>query len=478
MSALVSTLSLTTTLPSTEGYTLDTTITTGFANEYSQDEKFRLWAADETYYDSATHQYVTAYGLRLINTSTNATITLASRTSTSYTYTSLSNFTIGDETFYIASYLKGGNQLAFRVFDDTGAAVITETAVDSGTKIDGVYYDGLGALVLAYNNSTEYATLSFSDPNGPVAVADVATMKEDAKLTVDVLANDTDPNGDKLSITSASLVSGSADVAVVKGKVTVDYTGASLWLDETAQVEIQYVVSDGTHSSTGNLTIEVIDPFNRVTGDDSRQDGDGTSGRDYALLGAGNDRIAARSGSDVIFGEEGRDLVYGEDGNDIAIGGAERDHMSGGSGNDVLVSGEGLDRSSGDDGNDTFIDGAGNDYCFGDAGRDTFYDGAGGDWYTGGEGADTFYFFSSAGTGNVIREFDAQDKLRIDSDAAVGMQILQNTPAANWRPYSVTIEFADGGDIILEFVDKKDAKGSDWYEIGDHSVPTDSHGLY
>jgi Ca2+-binding RTX toxin-like protein len=478
MPALNSSVTLTATLPDTEAFNLDTVITSGATGELSQDNAYKLLATSQTGYNMSSHSYVTTYGLQLTNLATNGTITLETGSSSTFQYTSLSNFTVGGDTFYIASYLKGGSQLAYRVFDNAGATVIAETLIDAGTRIDSLYYNERGALVLAYNNSTEFASLTFSDPDAPVAVADSATMKQDAELTVNVLANDTAPNGDKLSLVSATVTGGSADVSVVKGKLTVEYTGADLWLDETSEITINYVISDGIYDSTGILTVEVTDPFNRITGDETGEDIAGTKGRDYVLAGAGDDIVAGKDGADVLIGADGDDVLRGDDGNDILIGGAGRDRLFGGAGNDILVGGDGNGAALGEDGNDTFIDGAGRGGHYGGAGRDTFYDGAGADTYRGAAGADIFHFFSGAGTGNVIYEFDAQDTVRIDSDAAVGMQIIRNSPAADWRPYSVTMIFADGSDVILEFEDKKDAKGTDWYEIGDYSVPTDVHGLY
>lgn len=478
MPVLNSSVSLTATLPDTEAFNLDTVITSGATGELSQDKSFKLLATSQTGYSMSSHSYVTTYGLQLTNLATNGTITLETGSSASYQYTSLSNFTVGDDTFYIASYLKGGSQLAYRVFDNAGATVIAETLIDAGTRIDSLYYDERGALVLAYNNSTEFASLTFSDPDAPLAVADNATMKQDAELTVNVLANDTDPNSDKLTLSSATLVSGSADISVVKGKITVDYTGDSLWLDETAEITVSYVVTDGTHSSTGVLTVDVTDPFNRITGNEGSEKIDGTTGRDYIMAGDGKDVVRGGVGSDIIFGEAGNDRLIGEDGKDILIGGAGIDNLYGDDGNDILVDGDDNDLAVGGDGNDIFIGGAGPDISSGGAGRDTFYDGAGADFYNGEGGADTFYFFLGGGDVDKISEFAADDKIRIDMDAAAGMQIIRNSPAADWRPYSVTMIFADGAEVIIEFLDKKDAKGTDWYEIGDYSVPTDPHGLY
>ena len=57
----------------------------------------------------------------------------------------------------------------------------------------------------------------------PTAVADTASTAEDSSVTIDVLANDTDPNAsDTLSITNASITSGLGSVSIVGGQLQYD----------------------------------------------------------------------------------------------------------------------------------------------------------------------------------------------------------------------------------------------------------------
>ena len=102
---------------------------------------------------------------------------------------------------------------------------------------------------------------------GPVAVADTATVAEDASLTsTNVITNDTDVDGDTLTLTAVS-TSGTGTVGVNVDGVSVDYTPAA---DFNGTEEITYTVSDGTDSdATGTLTITVTavndDPTGSVT---------------------------------------------------------------------------------------------------------------------------------------------------------------------------------------------------------------------
>ncbi|WP_140326870.1 Ig-like domain-containing protein, partial [Vibrio parahaemolyticus] len=55
--------------------------------------------------------------------------------------------------------------------------------------------------------------------DAPVAKDDIATTQEDNAVTIDVLPNDTDVDGDKLSIQSASVPEAQGKVEIVDGKL-------------------------------------------------------------------------------------------------------------------------------------------------------------------------------------------------------------------------------------------------------------------
>ena len=149
------------------------------------------------------------------------------------------------------------------------------TTVGSGTvavNADGVSVDYTPA---ADFNGTETITYTVSDGelattgtltitvtpvnDAPVAVSDTATVEEDADLTsIDVISNDTDIDGDSLTLTTVTTV-GSGTVAVNADGVSVDYTPAA---DFNGTETITYTVSDGVLSdTTGTLTI-TLTPVN------------------------------------------------------------------------------------------------------------------------------------------------------------------------------------------------------------------------
>ncbi|EHO8536311.1 tandem-95 repeat protein, partial [Vibrio parahaemolyticus] len=86
--------------------------------------------------------------------------------------------------------------------------------------------------------------------DAPVAKDDTATTQEDTAVTIDVLPNDTDVDGDKLSIQSASVPSDQGTVEIVDGKLV--FTPAKNFHGDA---EITYTVSDG--ALTGQATVKV-----------------------------------------------------------------------------------------------------------------------------------------------------------------------------------------------------------------------------
>ncbi len=88
--------------------------------------------------------------------------------------------------------------------------------------------------------------------NGPSAQDDTATTLEDTPVTIDVLANDTDPNGDPLTIVSASSPDG--DV-VINADGTITFTPNENFNGEAT---ITYTVTDPDgNESTASVTVDV-----------------------------------------------------------------------------------------------------------------------------------------------------------------------------------------------------------------------------
>ena len=172
------------------------------------------------------------------------------------------------------------------ILNEDAAAVIdvlaNDTAVDGGLELTGVTQplhgtvsindDGTVTYTPAENyNGTDSFTYSITDADGdtstatvsltinpanddPVAVDDSATLSEDTSAVIDVLANDSDLDGDTVSLDSVTQPEHGTVVINADGTVTytpdADYNGSD---------SFTYTISDGaggTDTATVNLTVD------------------------------------------------------------------------------------------------------------------------------------------------------------------------------------------------------------------------------
>lgn len=97
----------------------------------------------------------------------------------------------------------------------------------------------------------------------PVALNDVATLPMNSSININVLANDTDPEGDVLNVVSTTTPAHGATVINTDGTIkytpTNGYSGAD---------SFGYTISDGngnTASANVDVTILAVNPYNAVT---------------------------------------------------------------------------------------------------------------------------------------------------------------------------------------------------------------------
>ncbi|WP_256096192.1 cadherin-like domain-containing protein, partial [Vibrio parahaemolyticus] len=94
--------------------------------------------------------------------------------------------------------------------------------------------------------------------DSPVAVDDTTSIQEDTAVTIDVLPNDTDVDGDKLSIQSASVPEAQGKVEIVEGKLV--FTPAENF---NGDAEITYTVTDGQLTDEAKVTV-TVNPVNNA----------------------------------------------------------------------------------------------------------------------------------------------------------------------------------------------------------------------
>ncbi len=112
--------------------------------------------------------------------------------------------------------------------------------------------------------TTAAPTTTTTPPNRPPSLtADTARLDEDGAVTVDVTANDTDPDGDRLSLTSVD-PNPNGTVEIVDGRLRFEPTDE--WSGTTT---ITFTVSDGTTTVEGSIEV-TVDPVNDPPAPDDR----------------------------------------------------------------------------------------------------------------------------------------------------------------------------------------------------------------
>ncbi|MEO1095004.1 MAG: Ig-like domain-containing protein [Cyanobacteria bacterium J06638_28] len=131
------------------------------------------------------------------------------------------------------------------VLDGDQIAAIT-LAVDAGQSDNA--YDTVEAVTIQ-------ATVEDDENALPVGIFDEATTNEDTAVVIDVLANDTDPEGEDLIITSVTPLNGTA---VINNDNTITYTPNA---DFNGTGFVNYTVSDGT-DEVESIAIVTVDAVN------------------------------------------------------------------------------------------------------------------------------------------------------------------------------------------------------------------------
>ncbi len=192
-------------------------------------------------------------------------------------------------TTYIASYHAPVGRYSFSQ-NYFGSAVVNGP-LEATSGSNGVFaYGPAGSFPTGSWNSTNYWVDVVFRPNAaapnrpPVATDDSARTAENAPVTINVLANDSDPDGDTLSITGVDLT-GTLGTATINANGTVVYDPGEAFTylnsGETATDRFSYTVSDGrggTATATVTVMIDGADSANRnpVAGPDSARTDENT----------------------------------------------------------------------------------------------------------------------------------------------------------------------------------------------------------
>jgi VCBS repeat-containing protein len=149
--------------------------------------------------------------------------------------------------------------------------------------------------------------------DAPVATADSANALTGQLTTINVLSNDTDEDGNALTITAVTSPTKGGTASINAGKI--DFTSAQGFAGTDT---FTYTVSDGTATSTATVTVSVASNTGGTSGNDLLF---GTSAAEAIDGLAGNDTINGGGGLDTLVGGEGDDRVIFSDGASQILGG-------------------------------------------------------------------------------------------------------------------------------------------------------------
>lgn len=374
-----------------------------------------------------------------------------------------------------------GDQIAGGYGDDHLYGFDGSDIIDGGPGIDTAYYRGAeheytveyfpGGVISVHDNVqgrdgsdalTAVENIVFMPP--PEPQDDTVEMNLNGTLTIpaaDLLANDTDPQGDPLVLFSVE--------NPTNGTVSLDKNGNPVFvvdLSFSGEAGFDYWVFDGEWGyGMAHVTVNVVcqigvtinsdGPFvNGGIGNDTLIGGPGINHIhgwecDDTILGnGGDDELDGDHGDDFMDGGDGNDELDGEGGMDVMNGGPGDDEIDGDDGNDILHGGDGNDEVDGDVGDDEIYGDAGDDNMDGDAGDDYVDGGPGNDWMHGAGGIDEMY----GGPGNDTLIGDTGDDF-IDGGDGVDTAYYAGT-ASEYIP----IINGDGSVTMIDTVPNRDGK--------------------
>ena len=352
-----------------------------------------------------------------------------------------------------------------RIIDGTALDNTIDGDTNGDNFIDIPPYDVTLALargfVLNPGQSATYTTstifgegvpATFPANIAPIATTDTATTPGNTAVTINVLANDSDAEGNSLSLSSVTNPS-NGTVAInnngTPGNLTDDFVTYTPNTGFTGKDSFTYLIDDGKGgTATGVVNVDVTAPpanqppvanndttttpqntpinlpVTTLLANDTDPDTPASALSITAVSGAvggtatlNNNGTTTISSDDFIVFSPNNNFTGKasfnytlSDGsltstatvtvNVTAVGGKS---LSGTPGNDFLEGGAGNDNIEGLNGNDTIVGGGGNDTIDGDLGNDWIDGGTGDDFLEGGSGNDTLI----GGAGNDVLKGDS-----------------------------------------------------------------------
>ena len=309
-----------------------------------------------------------------------------------------------------------GQQLSFEVTDFVQNLVKNDEPF-AGIGLRALELGGISVDSVSISQPTLIIETAPKSNNPPLANDDIVRAYQNTVITIPVtnlLANDTDSDGDSLTISAVN--------NAVDGTVTLNDNGTMDDLSDdtiiftpnksfSGSASFEYTVSDNQGDNDIGLVTVAIP--NNIDGSNEDDNLEGSDIKDIIRGLKGDDTLKGFSGDDILKGGKGEDELFGNAGDDILKGGKGADKLFGEEGNDFLESGNGKNKLDGGIGNDGLLGGDHQDILIGGEGNDFLNGGAGADTITGGIGADNFYLDGNSSMKDIITDFNLGEGDRI-----------------------------------------------------------------
>ncbi|MEM8852780.1 MAG: Ig-like domain-containing protein, partial [Pseudomonadota bacterium] len=150
-----------------------------------------------------------------------------------------------------------GDPLTITEIAVVGGGVLTDDGSGGYTFTPDTGFTGVGEVAYTLSDGTGGPTdqgrvLIDVDNLAPVATDDAVSLAEDTSVTVSIVGNDVDPNGDEVRV--VSLGAALNGLATLNGDGTVTYTPTDNW---SGVETLAYTITDGIYEAQGTLVLTV-----------------------------------------------------------------------------------------------------------------------------------------------------------------------------------------------------------------------------
>lgn len=155
----------------------------------------------------------------------------------------------------IDTFVLRGVRNGYSIVTANGTTTITDIDLSDGS--DGT--DTLRNVEFVRFGDDSTLALGVPPPNRPpVAVADALRLGETASASINLLANDLDPDGNALSVTAIAGTAHYGTLSLANGTATYAANADALKAGQTVSEVFTYTLSDGALTSNGTLTVTII----------------------------------------------------------------------------------------------------------------------------------------------------------------------------------------------------------------------------